>query len=90
MNPTGQKTQNTKKRKNQQFHWHVIDAFCKECGLCIEICPVNALETSERINTRGVHPPKLKTQVACIGCGLCERMCPDLAINLEKSESRHE
>lgn len=54
--------------------------WCKGCNICIHICPVNALMESEKINQRGIYPPKLKKEDLCIRCRLCELHCPDLAI----------
>jgi 2-oxoglutarate ferredoxin oxidoreductase subunit delta len=64
----------------------IIKDRCKGCGYCIEFCPVKALEYSNDINARGVHPPQVKKNNDCTGCGLCERLCPDFAIYLGKEE----
>jgi 2-oxoglutarate ferredoxin oxidoreductase subunit delta len=76
-----------KRKKIVEAEWRVIEDFCKGCRFCIEFCPVNALEESEKLNAKGVHPPKLKSEDACIGCGLCEIICPDFAIYLDKKQS---
>jgi len=75
-----------KRKKIAEVELIVIEDFCKGCGFCIEFCPVDALEESEKLNAKGVHPPRLKNEDLCIGCGLCERMCPELAIFLQKKE----
>ena len=53
-----------------------VDAeLCTACGLCEEICPVEAI---------GVHQgdvAEVKAE-ACIGCGLCASVCPVEAIAL--------
>ncbi len=77
-----------KRKKLADVEWNVIEDFCKGCSFCIEFCPVDALEESDRLNAKGVHPPKLKSEDACIGCGLCETLCPDFAIYLEKKEGK--
>lgn len=59
---------------------------CKECGLCISVCPQNILENSEEINSHGYHPVEVKNQEDCIGCGLCALMCPDIAITIYKDD----
>ncbi len=51
---------------------YVIDNnYCSACGLCIDICPVEA------INIFGEY--KIDQNI-CIGCGLCKEDCPCNAI----------
>ena len=63
-----------------------IEEFCKGCGLCIEFCPINGLIESEKLSPKGVHLPKMKNNVECIGCDVCELICPDFAIYLKRVE----
>jgi 2-oxoglutarate ferredoxin oxidoreductase subunit delta len=58
----------------------VKDDWCKGCNLCIDRCPLNALEESDKLNKRGVRPPQLKKINECNFCRFCELICPDLAI----------
>jgi len=60
----------------------INEDWCKGCNICIERCPVNALEESDRLNKKGVHPPQLKEKNECNFCRLCELLCPDLAITV--------
>ena len=60
----------------------VKEDWCKGCNLCIERCPVDALEESDKLNRRGIRPPKLKEENECNYCRLCELICPDLAITV--------
>ncbi len=60
----------------------VKDDWCKGCNICIERCPVNALEESDRLNKKGIRPPQLKKNNECNDCRLCELLCPDLAISV--------
>jgi heterodisulfide reductase subunit A len=62
---------------------------CSGCGLCVPICPYNALSLQE-INERGGHGHGPFTrQVAvvnnslCQGCGSCLPACRTLALNLK-------
>jgi ferredoxin len=48
---------------------------CTSCGLCMEICPVDAVG----LNTDDIAEVNAD---ACIGCGLCATACPVEAINL--------
>jgi 2-oxoglutarate ferredoxin oxidoreductase subunit delta len=64
----------------------IKEDLCKGCGICIERCPVNALEESDRLNKKGIRPPKLKENNECNFCRLCELLCPDLAITVIAEE----
>ena len=64
----------------------VKDDWCKGCNICIERCPVDALEESDKLNRRGIRPPKLKEENECNYCRLCELICPDLAISVIPEE----
>jgi len=66
----------------------VKEDWCKGCDLCIEKCPLNALEQSEHLNKRGVKPPQLKKINDCNYCRLCELICPDLAITVIKDKNK--
>jgi len=59
---------------------HIIMNRCKGCGYCIEFCPRNVLDTSEELNERGVHPPKVIDENRCTICGFCAVICPDFAV----------
>ena len=66
------------------------DDWCKGCNLCIDRCPLNALEESDRLNKKGVRPPQLKKDNKCNYCRLCELICPDLAITVIPEEIKKE
>ena len=78
-------TSAVKRKKLAEVEWKIVEDFCKGCDFCIEFCPVNALEVSKNMNSKGIHPPKLKDEDTCVGCGLCERICPEFAIYLEET-----
>ncbi len=64
----------------------IIIERCKGCGYCWVYCPVDVLEESRNINSRGYHYPSLKDgmEESCVGCGMCTEICPDLAIFSEE------
>lgn len=63
----------------------VIDPnFCKECGLCFDVCPKNLLKTGENINAKGYHYAVQENADQCTGCKLCAIMCPEAAISVYK------
>ncbi len=51
---------------------HVITNKCIKDGLCIEECPVDAIEEGE--NQYYINPEE------CIDCGACTEVCPSDAI----------
>jgi 2-oxoglutarate ferredoxin oxidoreductase subunit delta len=54
--------------------------YCKKCGLCYWICPVNAITEGE------YGRPEVPEQNKCIGCLQCERICPDFAIDVTENK----
>jgi len=58
----------------------VNQAYCKGCGICVHICPKNALALN-------AHEKAELDEELCIACGMCERYCPDLAISMVKMDS---
>jgi len=66
----------------------VTEDWCKGCNICIDRCPVNALEESDKLNKRGIRPPQLKKNNDCNYCRLCELVCPDFAITVVPEEKK--
>ena len=64
----------------------ITEDWCKGCELCINKCPVQALEWKKTLNKKGVYPPKLKEDNECNQCRLCELICPDFAITVTPEE----
>lgn len=55
----------------------VDPAGCTNCGLCLEVCPVEAISVVEVDgNSVAAIDPEL-----CTGCGLCKETCPVEAIS---------
>lgn len=55
----------------------IIPEKCDNCGICISVCPVNAVAKSAEGVT--INP------ISCIGCGICVPRCPRDAIELKNS-----
>ncbi len=73
---------------NGKFRVVVIKERCKECGICINVCPKDVLARSSDINSKGYHYTIPERIEACIGCRLCEINCPDFAIYVVKEGSQ--
>lgn len=59
---------------------HIIDDRCKGCGYCIAFCPMKLLQSSDRFNRKGYHPPVPVRPEDCVNCHYCEIICPEFAI----------
>jgi len=66
----------------------VDPSLCKGCFICVEMCPMKALEPSDKLSELGYRMPR---QVGrCVGCRRCENMCPDFAISVVKCVEEQE
>ncbi|MCD4745351.1 MAG: 4Fe-4S dicluster domain-containing protein [Bacteroidales bacterium] len=54
---------------------------CKGCEVCIAACPVNAIEMSKKVNSKGYHYME-KVNDNCTGCTNCAIVCPDGVITV--------
>jgi len=57
----------------------VLPLRCVACGACIEVCPANAIELTERRPGRSIAEVN---PALCKGCGLCVAACRGEAITL--------
>lgn len=51
----------------------IITSECIKCGICIDVCPFNAIEE--------VGSKFFITEI-CINCGKCQKVCPISAIKV--------
>lgn len=58
----------------------VIPELCNNCGLCLEICPLNAITL--------IDEKAEVTTLLCNGCGACIPECPEEAIDLKNSTKK--
>jgi 2-oxoglutarate ferredoxin oxidoreductase subunit delta len=61
---------------------YLIPERCKGCRLCVEFCPSDILQESEKINAKGYHYPEIVPgkKDACVHCEFCTLVCPEFAI----------
>ncbi len=61
-----------------------VDApiFCSQCGLCINVCPVNAISRDPKTGAVVVDRDK------CTGCGNCVAVCPIGAMTLDPEKKK--
>jgi heterodisulfide reductase subunit A len=62
----------------------VNEEACRGCGLCVALCPFEALKIIETSNGRKVQV----TDVACKGCGVCAATCYRHAISINAFTDR--
>ena len=66
----------------------IVEEFCKGCVVCVDICPVDALEMVPVGSRWQGHLAVIKDIEVCTGCMLCELQCPDFAIMVTKPEKK--
>lgn len=55
---------------------------CKQCGLCVSACPVDAISYADEINSAGYHYTVVDHD-KCIVCGMCYITCPDYVYEIK-------
>lgn len=66
----------------------VSEAYCKGCGLCIEVCPQGVMELDlRRLTSKGFHPARI-FKAGCTGCVICAVVCPDAAISVYRENRK--
>ena len=60
-------------------------SLCKECRLCVGVCPRKAIEPLTELNKKGYQIIKVNEEL-CIGCGMCYTICPDYVFTIVKED----
>ena len=64
---------------------------CKDCKLCISVCPHRLIDVSDKMNQKGYYAvcfsekESKKEERKCTGCGLCAICCPEIAIEVYRA-----
>lgn len=64
---------------------------CKDCKLCISVCPHRLIEISDSLNQKGYYFAQFveknlkKESKKCTGCALCAIVCPEIAIEVYRA-----
>jgi heterodisulfide reductase subunit C len=68
---------------------HVNEKTCVACGLCVEVCPYDAIKLVEKdIPNRGKNITLAKVDSKhCMACGLCSSVCRSNSIELTEDYS---
>ena len=67
----------------RKFRIRIRTDLCKECGLCVSVCPQKWIRMSSEANEKGFRVAEVDADQRCIGCGQCADMCPEGAIEVE-------
>jgi 2-oxoglutarate ferredoxin oxidoreductase subunit delta len=59
---------------------YFLNAFCKACGLCVDVCPSGVLALQDAPENKWGTTIKSSFTEYCIGCRKCEMQCPDFAV----------
>jgi 2-oxoglutarate ferredoxin oxidoreductase subunit delta len=60
---------------------HIEESGCRDCSLCVEICPTNVFEEEP-----GKKLAKVVRQDDCIGCTSCVYICPSRCVSVSDAK----
>ncbi|HID43570.1 MAG TPA: 4Fe-4S dicluster domain-containing protein [Archaeoglobaceae archaeon] len=61
---------------------------CQACGVCIEVCPSDAIKFPKLEIGKDVERIKL-IEERCIYCGACEKICPVDAVSVVRKDVKY-
>lgn len=69
-----------KSKANTNISQVVKDNLCTQCGICVGICPTDAIYLHNH-DRKGLIP--LVNEELCTDCGICMKACPGWEVNFE-------
>jgi 2-oxoglutarate ferredoxin oxidoreductase subunit delta len=69
-------------------HVYIDEERCKGCSYCVEFCPREVLNMSNKLNPKGYLLPVIDDETKCLACGYCEVVCPEFAIRLSTDKKQ--
>ncbi|WP_053365360.1 4Fe-4S dicluster domain-containing protein [Bacillus sp. FJAT-27245] len=66
------------------------EAYCKSCGLCVNVCPETIIFLADYLNGKGYRPATVTDQEKCISCAKCGQICPDGVITVYRPEKKRQ
>lgn len=65
----------------------INENLCKGCDICIEFCPTDVFQKSDKLNRKGYYVPIVARVENCTDCRICDLLCPELAIVITSERS---
>ena len=59
----------------------IDNEFCKGCGFCVEFCPKDTINMTQKMNLKGYTFAEF-IENGCTGCAICATVCPEAAIEV--------
>jgi NAD-dependent dihydropyrimidine dehydrogenase PreA subunit/predicted transcriptional regulator len=79
----------TKFITTSNFQSKIDEDTCKGCGICVDVCPVNALSLISANDQKNKKKKKAHVNTdICIGCGVCALKCSTKSIEMIHRGSR--
>jgi len=67
--------------RNKTINYAIENGLCTGCGLCVSLCPNNALKMDLN-EKKGIYVPNLSNDI-CNQCGICYKICPGISVDYQ-------
>jgi heterodisulfide reductase subunit A-like polyferredoxin len=65
---------------------HINEVFCRGCGECVQACPYNAVDLTQKEFADKIRTVAFVQAALCKGCGACAAACPTGAASVHHFE----